>query len=110
MSTNNHNLEANSFYSVDDPTSLMETKLSFLKKAIEEHNIVSEMGAGRFPFRAILAHIERKLEWCCRGSGVDEKNMYDTIPWKHVVRLSMQRLKKQGIVENSGRGYWNILE
>ena len=53
MSTNNYNLEANSFYSVDDPTSLMETKLSFLKKAIEEHNIVSEMGAGRFSFQAI---------------------------------------------------------
>ena len=42
MSRNKYNLEANSFYSVDDPTSLMETKLSFLKKAIEEHNIVSE--------------------------------------------------------------------
>ena len=58
----------------------------------------------------LLRDGERKLEWCCRGSGVDEKNMWNTIPWEHVVRLSMQRLKKQGMVEKSDYGYWNILD
>ena len=99
MSTNKYNLEANSFYSVDDPTSLMETKLSFLKKAIEEHNIVSEMGAGRFSFQAILSHIARKLEWCCRGSGVDEKNMWKLRNCNHrgwCSKKLLERLRSYG--------------
>ena len=103
-------LQANSFYSVNNPSNLKDTKLSFIKKAIEDYNIISEMGVGRFNLQAIYGYVERKLEWCCRGKDVEEIDRWGQAAWKHVVRLSMQQLKRDGVIENSGHGYWNILK
>ena len=106
----NNTLQADTFYSVNNPNNLKDTKLSFIKKAIEDYNIISEMGVGRFNLQAIYSYVERKLEWCCRGSDVEERDAGGQPAWKHVVRLSMQQLKRDGVIENSDRGYWNILK
>ena len=107
----NNTLQAGAIYRVNNPTNLTETKLSFLKKAIEDYNIISDMGVGKFHIDTIYDYIERKLEWCCRGNDVNTSE-YGQPAWKHVVRLSMQQLKRNGVIDNDNaeRGYWNIIK
>tara|TARA_R100000388_G_C7119246_1_gene100177 strand:- start:49 stop:360 length:312 start_codon:yes stop_codon:yes gene_type:complete len=96
-------LEARSFYS--------EPQLNCLAAAIEDYNILSDLGSGTHKLSDIYEFCKNKLEWCCTGDLVEQpsKGNGGGPRWKHTIRFSLDKLKRLGVVDKPvERGYWII--